>query len=246
MSGEREVTAPSPYTEPSTNSTPLPPEATFSALIEVPVLTEPQPKPPPPPSGLLDQLIAPFKERPTLLLLNKARALDGVGLLAFVSAFIGPLTLEVIFAHRELWFHDHKAWQLKAPLIVWQVWTLIGSMLLVGWGLNRAATGGVAGLPRLVGVKGLVKLPNPQQHYASVVTFIGVVVYVLFGLPSWLWMSSLGLPAFDGLLFKLFADACALLALPLLLAWMSTQTRRSWGLLVIGLTWVLICSLFIL
>ena len=193
----------------------------------------------------LRALLAPLQGLPTLLLLNRARALNGLYLLALTSALIAPLTLEVIFTHRTLWFGTEDAWQQQAPHITWALWSGVGSVLLVGWGLNRAPTQGIAGVPHLVGLRGVTAIPNPQKHYASLVTLIGTLIYVLFGLPSWLWMGTLGLPAFEALPLKVTINVFSLLVIPLSIALSSARFyKRSWLLLIFGVGWVIILAMW--
>jgi len=177
--------------------------------------------------------------RPTVLLLSRPHALDGVTLLAFCSAVIGPLALEVIFAHRSLWFETESGWQRYGVSMLWRAWLLLGSILLVGWGMNRAATGGVAGHAQLSGVLGHVSFANPQRHYASLVTLIGSMIYILFGVPTWFWVVRLGLTTDESWLFMFGVSALSLVVIPQLLTFASaTSQRREWILLMLGMIWV--------
>lgn len=176
---------------------------------------------------------------PTLLLLSRPHALDGVSLLAFCSAVIGPLSLEVIFAHRTLWFVAEDQWQFFAVSMLWRVWLLLGSILLVGWGMNRAATDGVAGHVNLFGVKGVTVIANPQRYYASLVTLIGSFTYILFGIPMWFWVSRLGLKSQEPWFFLGSVTILSLVLIPQLLTFASTTSRRrEWILLMLGMIWV--------
>lgn len=177
--------------------------------------------------------------RPTILLLRRPHALDGVPLLAFSSALIGPLALEVIFAHRGLWFEVEAAWQSYGLSMLWRAWLLLGSILLVGWGMNRAATGGVAGFPHLSGVEGHLSIANPQRHYASLVTLIGSLTYIVFGLPTWFWVSQLGLTTEESWMFLIGVSGLSLVLIPQLLTFASASSqRREWILLMLGMIWV--------
>jgi len=177
--------------------------------------------------------------RPTILLLSRPHALDGVTLLAFCSSLIGPLALEVIFAHRSLWFETESGWQSYGVSMVWRVWLLLGSILLVGWGMNRAATGGVAGYAQLSGVLGHTSVANPQRHYASLVTLIGSLIYILFGVPTWFWVARLGLTTDESWLYMSGVSALSLIVIPQLLTFASaTSQRREWILLMLGTIWV--------
>ena len=180
---------------------------------------------------------------PTFALLSRPHALDGVGLLALSSALIGPLSLEVIYTHRELWFESPAGWQAQGLSLLWRVWLLLGSILLVGWGLNRAATGGVAGYAPMTGVEGLTYVPNPQRYYASLVTLIGSLVYLLFGIPTWIWVSRLGLSAEESLLYQVGVSVLSLILIPQVLSFASASSkRREWVLLMLGMVWVWLIS----
>lgn len=163
--------------------------------------------------------IAPEEARaalhPTALLLLRRGALDGLSPLALTSAAVGPLALEVLFAHRAQWYPG-EAWQGAAFGFVWCAWVTVGGLSLVGWGLNRAATAGVAGVARLPGVAGATPVSDPQHHYAEIVTLISASTYLLFGLPAYLWLLRLELTEDTRPLTRLLLTALTLYALPLL------------------------------
>lgn len=139
---------------------------------------------------------------PIQQLLSRSAPYRGLGLIAFMSALIGPLTLEVIFNHADLWFSMERNWQEGAFPLVWQVWTSLGVFLTLGWGIDR----GFVGLDS-----------ETQKNYSSVLSLMGVGIYALFGLPCWGWMASMnlieGVHALQAILLSIsIMSALALLA----------------------------------
>ena len=113
---------------------------------------------------------------PVRLLLNRPSSYKGLGLLALCSALIGPLTLEVIYNHADLWFKGF--WQDDAFIKVWLIWTSFGILVTCPWGLDRG----------FLGIN-----PDIHRNYAISLGLIGVLVYLLFGLPAWIWLIQMSL-----------------------------------------------------
>ena len=99
-------------------------------------------------------------------------------MIATASALIVPLTLEVIFNHHDLWFNRSINWQDGAFPLLWEVWTIMGVLLTSAWGTDRA-------------FEGLSKTTHGQ--YTAILSLVGVFVYCIFGVPSWIWLSSMNL-----------------------------------------------------
>ncbi len=152
---------------------------------------------------------------PTALLLLRRGALSDLAPLALTSAIVGPLALEVLFAHRAQWYPG-ETWQSAAFGFTWCAWVTVGGVTLAGWGLNRAATAGVAGVARLPGVIGATPVRDPQHHYAELITLISASAYLLFGLPAYMWLIRLDLTEDPQPLTRLLITACALYAFPIL------------------------------
>ena len=181
--------------------------------------------------------IAPEEARaalpPTALLLMRRGALSGLGALALTSTLAGTLALETLFAHRAQWYPG-ETWQEKAFGFVWCVWVTFGGLTLAGWGLNRAASSGFAGVARLQGVAGATPVSDPQHHYAELITLISASVYLLFGLPAHLWLVRLELTEEAQVLQRLLLTALAFYAIPLLTCRLGAG-RQALRALVVGL-----------
>lgn len=115
--------------------------------------------------------------RPVTLLLQRPSAFQGLGLIATSSALIGPLCLEVVFNHSDLWFVNNQ-WQDQALRIIWLSWTSLGIMVSCAWGLDR-------------GFNGLT--PEIHRVYSLILSYIGVLVYIIFGIPIWVWLCTMSL-----------------------------------------------------
>ena len=115
---------------------------------------------------------------PLHYLLRRPQSYYGLVLLAMSSVLLGPITLEVIFNHRDLWFTRADLWQSMAFSWVWLVWNTLGMLLTLAWGLDRK-------------FNGLQK--KLHQHYAILLSVSAVFVYNLFALPTWYWLWSMNL-----------------------------------------------------
>lgn len=154
---------------------------------------------------------------PLKQLLSRSSPYQGLSLIAFSSALIAPLTLEVIFNHSDLWFGYEINWQIGAAPLIWQVWTTWGLLLTIAWGTDRDFNG-----------------LNPQvhQHYSSILSVIGVLTYLLFGIPSWVWLSHMNLTTEFALAQALFLSACILITLSLLVVHIERRSNALNGLIV--------------
>jgi hypothetical protein len=110
------------------------------------------------------------------LLLSRPSAYQGLGLIATCSAVIGPLYMEVIYNHADLWFQG--MWQDKAFSKVWGIWTLFGIIVSTPWGLDR-------------GFLGIT--PTIHKQYCLILSAIGVCTYVTFSIPTWVWLTHMSL-----------------------------------------------------
>jgi len=114
--------------------------------------------------------------KPVVLLLQRPSAFSGLGLIATMSALTGPLCLEVLFNHSDLWFSG--PWQDQAFAFIWLAWTLMGLIVSSSWGLDR-------------GFNGI--LPEIHRTYSLLLSLIGVLVYILFSIPTWAWLCTMSL-----------------------------------------------------
>ena len=110
------------------------------------------------------------------ILLNRPSTYHGLGLLATCSALIGPICLEVIYNHADLWFDG--LWQTQAFSKVWLSWSILGIFIATPWSLDR-------GFPGI----------SPEIHwkYSLFLSFIGVYTYIIFSLPTWIWLVQMSL-----------------------------------------------------
>lgn len=113
---------------------------------------------------------------PVTTLLARPSAFSGLGLIAVCSALSGPLSLEILFNHADLWFQG--LWQDQAFSIVWLSWTTVGVLSAVSWGLDR-------------GFMGIT--PSIHATYSQVLSLIGVFIYLLFSIPTWVWLYRMSL-----------------------------------------------------
>ncbi len=130
---------------------------------------------------------------PVRLLLNRPTSYRGLGLVALCSALIGPLTLEVIYNHADLWFQG--LWQDDAFTKVWLIWTGFGVLMTCSWGLDR----GFLGLDSKI-----------HRNYALSLSLIGVSVYLLFGVSTWVWLIQMSLVQAWEVLSSVFVSAILL------------------------------------
>jgi hypothetical protein len=115
---------------------------------------------------------------PLRYLLGRPQAYSGLVLLALTSVLIGPLMLEVIFNHRDLWFDTMEAWQSMAFPCIWQGWNTIGVLITLIWGLDRSFDGLHQRL---------------HLNYASLLSVIAALIYNFFAIPVWYWLWSMNL-----------------------------------------------------
>ena len=113
---------------------------------------------------------------PVQVLLARPSSLSGLGTIALCSALAGPLSLEIIFNHADLWFKGQ--WQDRAFPLVWVSWTVVGLFATTPWGLDR-------------GFNGITK--DLHAAYSILLSLIGVSVYLFFSLPTWSWLYSMSL-----------------------------------------------------
>ena len=110
------------------------------------------------------------------ILLKRESSYSGLGLIATCSAMIGPLSLEIIYNHADLWFSG--PWQDGAYPWIWLAWTCLGLGLTAPWSLDR----------KFHGISREVHL-----GYSLHLSAIGVAVYAVFGLPTCLWLHKISL-----------------------------------------------------
>ena len=110
------------------------------------------------------------------ILLLRPSAYSGLGLIATTSALAGPLCLEVIYNHADLWFNGR--WQDHAFSIVWLIWTLLGVIITTSWGLDR----GFHGIKEDIHLK-----------YSLILSVIGILTYVVFSIPTCVWLTQMTL-----------------------------------------------------
>ena len=149
------------------------------------------------------------------LLLSRPSAYQGLGLIATCSAVIGPLYMEVIYNHADLWFQGK--WQDQAFSKVWGVWTLLGILVSTPWGLDR----GFLGITSTI-----------HKQYCLILSAIGVCTYVAFSLPTWFWLTQMSLVdpwnvlctvAFSTLLLLLSASTACVI---------EQRSSSLWGLVI--------------
>lgn len=136
------------------------------------------------------------------LLLNRESSYSGLGLIATCSALIGPLTLEVIYNHADLWFTG--PWQNEAYPWIWLSWTSLGITLTSPWSLDRS----FHGISQEV-----------HRSYSLHLSMIGVIIYLLFGFPTWVWLYQISLVELSivikslmlSLIILFFSSICAAL-----------------------------------
>jgi hypothetical protein len=58
---------------------------------------------------------------------------QGLGLLSLISLFTMPISLEIIFAHRDLWFDSNHIWQNVCVQWCWELWMAFGIVGLTSW-----------------------------------------------------------------------------------------------------------------
>ena len=154
---------------------------------------------------------------PLRLLLNRPSSYRGLGLVALCSALIGPLTLEVIYNHADLWFKG--LWQDDAFTKVWLIWTSFGILVTSSWGLDRGFLGISADIHR---------------NYAISLGLIGVLIYLFFGLPAWVWLIQMSLVHTWDVLSSVFLSSVILIFSTLLACLVESQNSKSMLGLVLG------------
>lgn len=151
------------------------------------------------------------------ILLKRPATYKGLGLIALTSALITPLALEVIYNHSELWFKG--LWQDQAFINVWVIWTYFGVLTAVPWGIDR-------------GFLGIT--PRLHYDYSLVLSLIGVAIYILFGLPSWVWLIQMSLVGFGDMMSCVGLSALILLVSAVLATLIDSRAKYSMFALVVG------------
>lgn len=171
--------------------------------------------------------------RPVTLLLQRPSAFSGLGLIATISALSGPLCLEVLFNHSDLWFSG--LWQDQAFSFIWLTWTLMGLFVSSSWGLDR-------------GFNGI--LPEIHRNYSLILSLIGVTVYIIFSIPTWVWLCTMSLTEFSEALYAISLSygllACASCVASLIehktSSLLGLVSGLSIGILLIRVTWGLLVT----
>ena len=130
------------------------------------------------------------------LLLERKSSFRGLSAVAVTSALSGPLCLEVIFAHNELWFQANDQWQNVIFSITWQFWIGLGIFLVSGWSIGR-------------GQDDLSE--RFAFQYGVVLSQVSALIYLIFGIPFMIWLFQMNLVSI-GLFLKTLILSMALLS----------------------------------
>ena len=112
-------------------------------------------------------------------LLERPELYRGLGLLALTSALLIPLSLELIFSHRDQWFVGHERWQDEVLPWAWRGHTILLTALLSGWSADRA----------------LFFTPTlpARARLAALIGISGALCSATFAIPGWVWLARLDL-----------------------------------------------------
>ena len=152
---------------------------------------------------------------PVKHLLRRPSAFNGLGLIATVSALSGPLCLEILFNHADLWFSG--PWQDQSSALIWLSWTSIGLLMSTSWGLDRSFHG---------------LHTHIHREYSLILSMIGVLVYFVFSVPTWVWLCTMSLSSASEVISRLFVSALVLICSASAASIVETKTSSLLGLIV--------------
>ena len=112
-------------------------------------------------------------------LLERPQLYRGLGLLALTSALLIPLSLELIFSHRDQWFIGHERWQDEVLPWAWRGHTLLFTVLLSGWSADRALF--------------FTSTLPARARLAAFIGLSGALCSAFFAIPGWVWLARLDL-----------------------------------------------------
>ncbi len=112
---------------------------------------------------------------------------QGLGLLSLISLFTIPISLEIIFAHRDLWFDSNHIWQNVCVQWCWELWMAFGIVGLTSW-ISTCELKDV--------------FEEDRWKLRIIFSVLAFLVFILSVLPSCYWLILVNLADWTTLIFK--------------------------------------------